>query len=78
MFPKTTYHIAKRDWEHYNKHENKDDVFEAQVKPLKDLDALNLVDGELELMNDVQILPTNGHTPCHQCVIVRSEGQTAV
>ena len=77
-FPKATYHIAKRDWEHYTKHENKDDVFEAQVRPLKDLGTLNLVSGELELMEGVQIFPTNGHTPGHQCVFVRSKGQTAV
>ena len=77
-FPNATYHVAKNDWTYYSDPSNGNDDFIAYVAPLESTGQLNLVLGELELMDGVTLLPTNGHTPGHQCVLVQSRGETAV
>jgi glyoxylase-like metal-dependent hydrolase (beta-lactamase superfamily II) len=77
-FPKATYHIAAADWEHYSKASPANDAFEKQVRPLKDLGRLDLVKGDAEVAPGIRTLPTNGHTPGHQCVLVQSDGDTGV
>lgn len=78
MFPKATYHVAAADWEFYANAKTPNDAFEKQVRPLKDTAKLNLVRGEVEVAPGISTMPTNGHTPGHQCVLVRSEAQTGV
>ena len=77
-FPNAIYHIARNDWAYYSDPSNENDEFNAYVAPLEGTGQLKLVLGELELMEGVTLLPTNGHTPGHQCVLVRSGGETAV
>lgn len=77
-FPNAIYHIARNDWTYYSDPANENDEFNAYVAPLEGTGQLKLVLGELELMEGVVLLPTNGHTPGHQCVLVRSGGETAV
>ncbi len=77
-FPSAKYHIAANDWEYYSKPENSNEAFEKQVAPLKSLGALSLVKGEVELAPGVATLPTNGHTPGHQCVKIESGGEVGV
>ncbi len=77
-FPNATYHIARNDWTYYSDPANENDVFDAQVTPLEGTGQLKLVLGEVELMDGVTLLPTNGHTPGHQCVLIQSGGETAV
>ncbi len=77
-FPYATYYVAARDWEYYSKPENANDAFDQQVSPLRDHGVLRLVNGTLEIVDGITIVPTNGHTPGHQCVLVRSRGETAV
>ncbi len=77
-FPNAIYHVARDDWAYYSDPANDNDEFNAYVAPLEGTGQLKLVLGELELMDGVNLLPTNGHTPGHQCVLVRSGGETAV
>jgi len=77
-FPNATHWIAERDWEHYLKSENDNPAFDKSVKPLEALGALKLIDGVEQLAPGISTLPTNGHTPGHQCVLVESGGTTAV
>lgn len=77
-FPSAKYHIAANDWEHYSKPENSNDAFDQKIAPLKQLGALSLVKGEIELAPGVTTLPTNGHTPGHQCVKIESGGEVGV
>ena len=78
-FPNATYHIAKNDWTHYIDPANQNDEFDT-LKSLRWNRPVNssLLLGEFELMDGVTLLPTNGHTPGHQCVLVQSGGETAV
>ena len=41
-------------------------------------DALKLIEGVEQIAPGVATLPTNGHTPGHQCVLIESGGQTSV
>ena len=77
-FANAKYHVAERDWDFYTRPENAVEAFDHQVKPLKAAGVLKLIPGEHEIMEGVKIVPTNGHTPGHQCVFVKSHGQTAV
>ena len=77
-FPGATYHVARADWDHYTDEANQNDQFDEQVRPLEAMGVLNLVLGEYDLADGITILPTNGHTPGHQCVVVKSEGEVGV
>jgi glyoxylase-like metal-dependent hydrolase (beta-lactamase superfamily II) len=77
-FPNAVYHVAAADWEHYTKPENRNEAFERSVRPLERLDRLKLVHGETEVVPGLRTLPSNGHTPGHQCVLVESQDQTGV
>ncbi len=77
-FPRATYYVAAADWEFYSTAKAPNDAFEKQVRPLRDVAKLTLVKGEVEVIPGVSTMPTNGHTPGHQCVLVRSGGQTGV
>ena len=74
-FPNATYHVAKSDWTFYSDPAKQNDVFDAQVAPLNSTGQRNLVLAEVELMDGVTLLPTNGHSPGHQCVLVQSGGE---
>ncbi len=77
-FPNATHWIAQRDWEHYSKPENENPAFDKSVKPLEALGALKLIGGVEQLAPGISTLPTNGHTPGHQCVLIESGGTTGV
>jgi glyoxylase-like metal-dependent hydrolase (beta-lactamase superfamily II) len=77
-FPNAKYYIAANDWAHYSKPDVSNDAFDRYVAPLEGLGVLELARGEVELAPGVSTLPTNGHTPGHQCVRVESDGQTGV
>ena len=77
-FPSATYHIASNDWAHYTTAGNSNEAFDRSVRPLEALGNLKLVEGEFELAPGIRTIPTNGHTPGHQCVQIESGGTTAV
>jgi glyoxylase-like metal-dependent hydrolase (beta-lactamase superfamily II) len=77
-FPNAKHWIASRDWEFYSKPENDNPAFDSRVKPLEQLGALKLITGVEQLAPGVSTLPTNGHTPGHQCLLIESGGQTGV
>ncbi|MDZ7780271.1 MAG: MBL fold metallo-hydrolase [Gemmatimonadota bacterium] len=50
---------------------------EANHQPVTDAGLWDLVRGEAEITEGVSVLPTPGHTPHHQSVLVQSDGETA-
>jgi glyoxylase-like metal-dependent hydrolase (beta-lactamase superfamily II) len=46
-------------------------------EPVADAGLWDFVDGEAEIVPGVSVIPTPGHTPHHQSVLVRSDGETA-
>jgi glyoxylase-like metal-dependent hydrolase (beta-lactamase superfamily II) len=77
-FSSAKYRVAVNDLEHYSQPENSNEAFARNVSPLRDLAVLRPVLGEIELAPGVTTLPTNGHTPGHQCVKIESGGQIGV
>lgn len=77
-FPNAVYHVAANDWEHYLRPENRNEAFDSSVRPLEELGRLKLVRGEHEVAPGIRTLPSNGHTPGHQCVLVESGGKIGV
>lgn len=49
----------------------------SNYQPVADAGLWELVEGETEIVPGISVAPTPGHTPHHQSVRVRSEGQTA-
>lgn len=47
------------------------------IEPLARLDLWDLVEGETVVTEGVRVIPTPGHTPHHQSVLVESGGETA-
>ena len=50
---------------------------EANHAPVTDAGLWDLVQGEATITDGVSVLPTPGHTPHHQSVLVTSDGETA-
>lgn len=50
-------------------------IDEAALKPLRDSGKLELVSGEKQVTAEVTIIPTPGHTPGHQSIVVASAGE---
>lgn len=46
--------------------------------PLLEAGLVDLIEGLTPLVEGVELLPTPGHTPHHQSVVLRSQGETAV
>tara|TARA_B110000263_G_scaffold162995_1_gene141873 strand:+ start:333 stop:1154 length:822 start_codon:yes stop_codon:yes gene_type:complete len=69
-FPNAKYLLSKFDFDYYSENTNED--FEKQIIPLKQLGALELLEGRKEIAKNVFSLPSNGHTPGHQCLYLET------
>lgn len=79
-FPKARYVIQKDEWEDANHpHErNAASYLEENFAPLGSAKVLELISGEHELEPGLSVIRTGGHCRGHQCVLIKSEGQTAI
>ena len=79
-FRRARYLVPKLDWDHFTRPE----VMEAhpyiktQVVPLQRLRKMDLIEGEHNITGEVATLPTPGHTPGHQVILVSSQGEKAM
>jgi glyoxylase-like metal-dependent hydrolase (beta-lactamase superfamily II) len=74
-FPKARYIIQKGEWEYaLNPSErDKPSYLEQNFLPLEKHKLLQLVDGDKEISEGVEVIVVPGHTSRHQCVKVSSE-----
>jgi glyoxylase-like metal-dependent hydrolase (beta-lactamase superfamily II) len=79
-FPRARYIIQKGEWEWaMNPHEREKGSYQAEnFRPLADFGLLSLVDGDSTVTEGVEVMLAPGHTARHQCVKVKSGGQTLV
>lgn len=79
-FPRARYIIQKGEWEWaLNPHEREKGSYQAEnFRPLADFGLLSLVDGDSSVTEGVEVILAPGHTARHQCVKVKSGGQTLV
>ena len=79
-FRRARYLVPRLDWEHFTQ----PDVLEAhpyiktQVMPLQRLRKMELIEGEHNITDEVSTLPTPGHTPGHQAILISSQGEKAI
>jgi len=79
-FPHARYVVQRREWEdamHPNER-TRASYFPEYLLPLAEAGVLDLIDGEQQVTPFIRCLPTPGHTPGHQSVLVTSGGETAV
>ncbi len=79
-FPNAIYYIQKRQLEHARSglERDKASYLKEDFEPLIDSGVAEVVDGECQLMNGIDTIICNGHTPGMQLVRVRSGGKTLV
>jgi glyoxylase-like metal-dependent hydrolase (beta-lactamase superfamily II) len=78
-FPRARYLVPEKDWAHFQRPELAERT--RHLPPTWALGVqghVDLVDGERALTPEVSLLPTPGHTPGHQAVMVVSGGERAV
>ena len=78
-FPRARYLVQRTDWEAFaGRPEGAREAFDRCVRPLQDLGAAELLDGDHTLDPQLAILHTPGHTPGSQSLLVRSGGDAVL
>ncbi len=77
-FPNAAHHVQKRQWEAAQDPNEKDraSFFPADFLAMREEGRLDLVEGEATVFDGVRVIPTDGHTPGHQVVLIESSGKT--
>jgi len=78
--PRATYVVQQGELD-FARHLNErtaGSYFPANFEPIAARGAWQLVNGEVELVKGVTLLPTPGHVPFHQSVLVRDGGEAAL
>ena len=77
-FPKARYVVQTGEWEDATRpHErNRASYLEENYVPLAERKQLEVVQGEVELVPGVRVVPVGGHTAYLQMVVLESQGQT--
>ncbi|HUV36474.1 MAG TPA: MBL fold metallo-hydrolase [Patescibacteria group bacterium] len=75
--PRAIHYVQRRQWEaalHPNE-KDRASFFPENYLKIGEEDMLELIDGEEEIIPGVTVIPTNGHTPGHQVVLIESNGE---
>ena len=78
-FPRARYVIQRGEYE-YATHTNERTAasyFPHNFEPVRAAGLIDFVDGEREIVPGVRAIPTPGHTPFHQGVLIESDGERA-
>jgi glyoxylase-like metal-dependent hydrolase (beta-lactamase superfamily II) len=79
-FPNARYYIQEKEWAmatHPDKR-SKASYLPENFMPVFEAGQLVQVQGDTEIVPDVSVVYTGGHTGGHQLLIVRSQGKTAI
>ena len=73
-------YVVQRGEHHFATHVNERTAasyFPHNFAPVAAANAFDFVDGEREIVRGIRVVPTPGHTPFHQSVLIESDGETA-
>ncbi len=78
-FPNARYLFAREEYDHWNQHEDEGQrqIMADSVQPIVDAGLAQFVALDHVLSDEVQLVPSTGHTPGHVSVAIQSEGQHA-
>jgi glyoxylase-like metal-dependent hydrolase (beta-lactamase superfamily II) len=80
-FPGARYLMGRVEFEHWRSQRRRDDmeaIFADSVKPVHEAGLVDLVETDHRVCDEIDLLPTLGHTPGHVSVRIRSEGEEAL
>lgn len=71
-FPNANYYINSDQWEHAQNPNERDraSYYSWNFLPLMEYGVVILLEGETEIADGVVVMPTEGHTPGHQSVLI--------
>lgn len=78
-FPRARYVVQAGEY-HYATHTNErtaGSYFDHNFVPVQEAGLFDLVEGEREIVPGIRVIPTPGHTPHHQSVLLDSGGERA-
>lgn len=79
-FPNAKYYFQQGEWEDaLNPDERtRATYFKENLLPLQEHDLVELIDGDSQILPQIRVEKTGGHTKHHQMVIIESDGKIAV
>jgi glyoxylase-like metal-dependent hydrolase (beta-lactamase superfamily II) len=80
-FPRARYLMGRVEYEHWSRPQGRDDmvaVFGDSVRPVFDAGLVDLVETDARISEEIDLVPTIGHTPGHVSVRIRSRGEEAL
>jgi glyoxylase-like metal-dependent hydrolase (beta-lactamase superfamily II) len=72
--------VQRRDYE-FATHTNERTAasyFQHNFEPIRLAGQFDFAEGEREVLSGIRVIPTPGHVPGHQSVVIESGGETAV
>jgi glyoxylase-like metal-dependent hydrolase (beta-lactamase superfamily II) len=78
-FPRARYVVQRGEYD-YATHTNERTAasyFPPNFEPVQRAGLLDLVDGEREVVRGIRVIPTPGHVPFHQGILIESAGERA-
>jgi glyoxylase-like metal-dependent hydrolase (beta-lactamase superfamily II) len=78
-FPNATYVVQRGELEFANwaNERTQASYLPPNFEPVTRADRWRLLDGEAEVVPGISVMPTPGHVPYHQSVLIRDGGETA-
>ncbi len=80
-FPNARYLMGQTEYEYWDEHDEPDpygDIMGDSVKPVFEAGLVDLVADTHRICDEVQLVPTPGHTKGHVSVHISSEGKEAI
>jgi glyoxylase-like metal-dependent hydrolase (beta-lactamase superfamily II) len=78
-FPRAKYYVQRGEfeWAHKRNERIQASYLPANFDPVEQAGNFTFLEGEQEILPGIRVLPTPGHTPHHQSVIITSDDETA-
>lgn len=78
-FPRARYVVQRGEYEYATRTNERTaaSYFPRNFLPVEEAGSLVLVDGDVEILRGIRLMPTPGHVPYHQSILIQSEGETA-
>jgi glyoxylase-like metal-dependent hydrolase (beta-lactamase superfamily II) len=79
-FPRVRHVVQRSEWEfsHLQNERVRASYLLPNFDPIYDAGQFDFAEGQAEIVPGVRVMPTPGHTPGHQSVLIQSQGQSAL